>query len=302
MRESEFLLRIRPYLYEKEGLVSSADEDCAVIAEGQAFRLYTVDALVEDIHFKWSYFTPYALGFKLAAVNLSDIAAMGGIPEWALLTLGFPEPPRGDFIEGFYRGLVEGLSRFGARLVGGDTVRSPVFWAALFLSGRTENPILRKGASPGDLIYVSRSLGASAAALRYFLSGEEPPEFLRKAHLFPEPEISLGRLLSEKALASAMMDVSDGLLLDLSKLCRTSEVGAEIEEVPVAPGATEEEALSGGEDYALIFTVPKEKERFLLESVDRPLYRLGKIISQKEKIYLYGRPVAPEGFDHFELG
>lgn len=302
MRESEFLLRIRPYLYEKGGLVRSADEDCAVIAEGQAFRLYTVDALVEDIHFKWSYFTPYALGFKLAAVNLSDIAAMGGIPEWALLTLGFPEPPRGDFIEEFYGGLVEGLSRFGARLVGGDTVRSPVFWAALFLSGRTENPILRKGASPGDLIYVSRSLGASAAALRYFLSGEKPPEFLRKAHLFPEPEISLGRLLSEKALASAMMDVSDGLLLDLSKLCRTSEVGAEIEEVPVAPGATEEEALSGGEDYALIFTVPKEKEKSLLESVDRPLYRLGKIISQKGKIYLYGRPVAPEGFDHFELG
>jgi len=300
MTESEFLLRLRPYLYEKQGLVRSADEDGAVIAEGRNFRLYTVDALVEGIHFKWSYFTPYALGFKLAAVNLSDIAAMGGLPEWALLTLGFTEAPEEEWIEEFYRGLTEGLSRFGARLVGGDTVKSPVFWAALFLSGRTQNPILRKGASPGDLIYVSRPLGASAAALRYLLSGKEPPPELKKAHLFPEPEIPLGRLLSEKDLASAMIDVSDGLLLDLLRLCRTSEVGAEIEKVPVAPGANEEEALSGGEDYALIFTVPRKKEKDLLESVDRPLYRLGRIIPSRGKIYLYGKPVAPRGFDHFE--
>jgi len=297
MTEEGFLSLVKTFLYEKEGEVRGRDEDCAVVEEAGFFRLYTADALVEGVHFRRGYFSPYALGFKLAAVNLSDIAAMGGTPEWALLILGFSSPPEEDFVREFYRGLNEALETFGARLVGGDTVRSRELWAGLFLVGRAERPILRRGARPGDLIYVSRPLGAAAAALRYFREGRDPPKDLKKAHLFPEPEVELGRTLAGEGLPTAMMDLSDGLLLDLSRLCRINGVGARLRDIPVADGATLEEALSGGEDYALLFTVPPEKESRLRDLAPRVL-PVGEI-SPEPGIFLGDRLLSPAGFDHF---
>ncbi len=297
MREEEFLRFLQKFLPEKEGLVFTREEDCAVVQEDQVFRLYTTDALVEDVHFRRSYFSPYALGYKLASVNLSDIAAMGGEPEGALLILGLPEPPEKTFWEEFFQGLRDNLQRFGAYLLGGDTVRAPALILGLFLWGRAERPVFRRGARPGDGLYVSRPLGASAAALRYFEAGKQPPEDLQKAHLLPEPEIELGKFLARKGLASAMMDISDGLLLDLARLCRASGVGAEIEHLPVAEGALEEEALSGGEDLALLFTLPPEKEPLLTEL---PVFKIGHITPQPGEILWQGKPVSPRGFDHFK--
>lgn len=304
MTEEEFLRQVAPYLSRDPRAVRTAEEDCAVWKEpGGAFLLFTADALVEGVHFKRAYFSPYALGRKLSAVNLSDIAAMGGAPEGALLVLGFSQEPEKEFVDQFYKGLTEELSRFGAGLLGGDTVKSPVLWAALFLFGRAEQPVFRQGARPGDLIFVSRPLGASAAALRWFSERKEPPEALKKAHLFPEPEVELGRFLAQNGLATAMIDVSDGLLLDLHRLCRASGVGAELYEIPIAEGATEKEALAGGEDYALLFTVPQEKAKALKEfSEKRPLFHLGRILPSPERLLYRGRPLAPQGFDHFKKG
>ncbi len=299
MTEEEFLKYVSRYHSKGSPVVRTEEEDCAVWEE-DGFRLFTADAMVEGVHFRWAYFSPYALGWKLAAVNLSDIAAMGGTPQGALLILGWPRVPEKSLIEEFYRGLTEGLSRFGAGLLGGDTVKSPVFWAGLFLFGRATRPIFRQGAQPGDLIYVSRPLGASAAALRWFEEGKDPPEALKKAHLFPEPEVELGRRLAEAGLVSAMIDISDGLLLDLSRLCRASGVGAELENIPVAEGATEEEALSGGEDYALLFAAPPGKEKDLFRAIgDRPLYPLGHLTQKAGLISFRGRPISARGFDHF---
>jgi len=297
MTEEAFLRLVSCYLSSGPGLLRAAEEDCAVLAEGDIYRLYTADALVEGVHFRREYFSPEALGWKLAVVNLSDVAAMGGTPEGALLILGAPSLEEG-FLEDFYRGLRRALETYGAGLYGGDTVRAPILFLGLFLFGRAERPIFRSGARPGDLLFVSRPLGASAAALRHLKEGRRPPEPLLRAHLFPEPEIELGREVARRGLASAMMDLSDGLLLDLSRLLRASGVpGAELEEIPVAQGATEEEALSGGEDFALILAVPPEKAP-LLEKLKSPFFQIGKI-TERPGLRLRGRPVSPQGFDHF---
>ncbi|QJA05429.1 thiamine-phosphate kinase [Thermosulfurimonas marina] len=297
MTEEEFLRFLVRHLSSGPEVLRAAEEDCAVVAEGDVSRLYTADALVEGVHFERKYFSSEALGWKLAAVNLSDVAAMGGAPEGALLILGAPSLEE-EFLEAFYRGLRQGLEKYGAGLLGGDTVRAPVLFLGLFLFARAASPVFRSGARPGDLLFVSRPLGASAAALRFLKEGRRPPEPLLQAHLFPEPEVELGQEVARRALASAMMDISDGLLLDLSRLCRASGVpGAELEEVPVAEGATEEEALSGGEDFALLLAVPPEKAP-LLGGLKRPLFRIGKLV-ETPGLRLKGRPLSPQGFDHF---
>ncbi|HFC97807.1 MAG TPA: thiamine-phosphate kinase [Thermosulfurimonas dismutans] len=301
MTEERFLELVSRYLRQAPPAVRTAEEDCAVLEGGRVYRLFTADALVEGVHFRSRYFPARALGWKLAAVNLSDLAAMGGRPEGALLILGLPRPPEPPWIEDFYGGLIQALSTYGADLYGGDTVRSPVLWAGLFLFGEASRPVFRRGGRAGDLIFVSRPLGGAAAALRYLESGHDPPEPLRRCLLFPEPEIELGRLLAEEGLATAMMDLSDGLLLDLYRLCRASRVGAALEEIPIAEGATEKDALSGGEDYALLFTVPPEKARHLPRLIpERRLYRIGHLLPETGTLLYRGKPISPRGFDHFE--
>jgi thiamine-monophosphate kinase len=210
---------------------------------------------------------------------------------------------------------------FEARLVGGDTVRSP---GGLFLnlalvgeaaSGKT---VFRHGAKPGDLIFVSRPLGASSAGLELLQKGVHSPEPLIMAHLDPEPEVILGRSLAEKGLPSAMMDVSDGLALDLSRLCEASGVGAILEEekIPVAAEILEAAlsrdplwyALSGGEDFALLFTVPrKEAEgvKAVFSALGRKAYPIGEITASPGILLKQpdGKtsPLSPQGFDHFAI-
>jgi thiamine-monophosphate kinase len=311
MTEKEWLEYLKKYLFEKLPVLKSQNEDSAVIKlENGEFLLLTTDALVEGIHFSLDYYTFYDVGVKLATSNLSDIAATGGEPEWALLTLGSPQALETSWIDPFIQGLTETLQKYGAKLIGGDTVKSPYFFVNLFLTGKTKNPILRKGAKEGDLIFVSRPLGESAAFLRYIkdLPLSEIPENLKKAHLRPEPEILLGKELSFLNLATAMIDISDGLLLDLWRICKENQVGAEIYEnkIPIGKGATLEEALSGGEDYALLFTIKKEnlkKLEKLSKKLNRTFFGIGKIISENT-LYLIKNSkkvkIDPKGFDHFK--
>lgn len=306
MNEREWIRYLKRYLYENAPVIATYNEDATVIKlEEKYYLLITTDALVEGIHFDLAYFDFYSLGVKLAASNLSDIAAMGGRPRWALLTLGSPKPLAPSFIDSFMQGLISTLEKYSSHLTGGDTVKSPFFFFSLTLLGETERPLLRGGAKPGDYLFVSKPLGGSSAFLRLIkeLPFDRIPENLKKAHLQPEPEIELGLLIRD--LANSCIDVSDGFLLDLSRLCEASGVSAEIEEekIPLEKGATLEEALSGGEDYALLFTLPEENLSFL-ESFPKPVYFIGRIIEGANKIFMKNKrgerkSLSPRGYDHF---
>ncbi len=302
MTELEWLKKIYPYLGK-----SFKNEDCAVIKTGHKYFLFTTDALVEGVHFHLSYFNYYNIGYKLGAINLSDIAAGGGTPLWALLNLGTKEISE-KTIE-FFEGLYTCLKNAGAQIIGGDTVKSSVFFCSLTLIGETKYPLLRKGAKVGDLIFVSKPLGESAAFLRFIKEKDlnEIPENLKTAHLKPIPEIELGKRLSELKIPSSCIDISDGLVLDLSRICEENGLGAVLwqEKIPIGAEATFEEALYGGEDYALLFTVPKEnvdKLKKLEKMLKKELFCIGQLIKEN-KIYLEegGKfvPLKKQGFDHF---
>jgi len=306
--EQEWIEYLRRFLPQNREILASAEEDCAVIKlQEKKYLLFTTDALVEGIHFKLDYYTLFDLGYKLSAVNLSDIAAMGGTPLYAVLTLGSNIALDKAWLDPLLEGINACLGNYSARLVGGDTVKSPVFFINLALVGVAERPVLRTTAKPGDEVIISRPLGASSAFLRLIKEKplEEIPEEARLAHLRPEPEVKLGRELSQ--VAESMIDISDGLLLDLYRLCRPSNVGAivEVEKIPVASCATLDDALTGGEDFALLFTVSKEKLSAMPkieESLNRKLYKIGKIIPER-KLFLKEngglREIAPRGYDHF---
>lgn len=289
MLELEWIRYLKKFLYEKREVVASYNEDCAVIRTKGKFLLFTTDAMVEGVHFDLKFTDFYSIGYKLATSNLSDIAAMGGDPKWALLTLGTPIPPEKSWIDPFMEGLTKALKKYKAHLIGGDSVRSDKFFFNLALTGETKKPLLRKGAKVGDLIFVSRPLGGSAAFLRFIKnhSFEEIPHLIRKAYLQPEPEIKLGKVLRD--IASASIDISDGLLLDLYRLCEASGVGAVITEnyIPIFKKATLKEAYSGGEDYALLFTIPKKNRNKLIElckKIRKKIFLIGEISDNKGKI------------------
>lgn len=308
MTEQEWVEYLRRFLPQNKEILASAEEDCAVIKlQEKNYLLFTTDALVEGIHFKLDYYTFFDLGYKLSAVNLSDIAAMGGAPLYAVLTLGSSIALDRVWLAPLLEGINACLGNYSAKLVGGDTVKSPVFFINLALVGVAERPVLRSTAKPGDEVFVSRPLGASSAFLRLIKEKplEEIPEEALLAHLRPEPEVELGRELIQ--VAESMIDISDGLLLDLYRICRPSKVGAivEVEKIPIASCATLDDALAGGEDFALLFTVSKEKLSSIPkieESLNRKLYKVGKIIPER-KLFLkenWGlREIAPRGYDHF---
>ncbi len=296
-------------------VICGVGDDCAVVEAADRWHLFTMDTMVEGVHFSFSYFTPYEVGRKLAAVNLSDIAAMGGWPKFALLSMSLPFLQE-ETVKVFLEGLTSKLEAFGAELLGGDVTRTPSqkWHLSLTLIGETAKggAIFRSGGNPGDLLFVSRPLGASAAALELWQKGGEPPATLKKAHLDPEPEIRLGEILSRHRLASAMIDISDGLLLDLDRLCKASSTGAvifaekiplphELEGLPLEKSPLEY-ALYGGEDFALLFAMPQAHRRVLFQTWPQKIYEIGKLTADKGIFLKTGeglKPLSPKGFDHF---
>ncbi|MFN4196672.1 MAG: thiamine-phosphate kinase [Caldimicrobium sp.] len=309
MTEQELIEYLKKYLFLEKPIYAAYNEDCSVIKlKKEKYLLLTTDAMVEGIHFDLTFTDFKSLGYKLAACNLSDIAAMGGEPKWALLTLGAPKPPEKDWIDPFMKGLTTHLKKYKAFLVGGDTVKSPFFFFNLTLIGETGAPILRSGAKVGDYIFVSKPLGGCSAFLRKKKENREKiSPSLQRAYLRPKPEILLGTALQK--IAYAAIDISDGLVLDLYRLCQASGVSAEIDEslIPIAQGATLFDALFGGEDYALLFTVPENnlaKLQQISKKLKRSLYLIGRTKKGKEKVYLKRKEgrieeIAPLGYDHF---
>ena len=234
--------------------------------------LVTTDFTLEGIHFRRDWHPAESVGQRCLARGLSDIAAMGGEPVAAFLSLALPRDLPQSWVGRFARSLISLAERYGVTLAGGDTAESPNgILADIVVVGAVPRgkAVLRSGARAGDRIYVSGELGGSAAAVVQMRAKPKrklnPREYGR--HFFPEPRVEVGRILREKGLASAMIDTSDGLSTDLAHICEESGVGAEIEaetipRASVGKPAREVDlqvALHGGEDYELLFTAPRGK-------------------------------------------
>jgi thiamine-monophosphate kinase len=270
-------------------LVDSGD-DAAAWRTGEATELFTTDTMVEGVHFT-RVTTPWRdLGWKSMASNVSDIAAMGGLPLYALITLGLPPDTEVEDIQELYRGMLELSNKYGVAIVGGDMVRSPVVFITVSLTGvHSGQLLLRSNARPGDLVAVTGYLGTSGGGLRLMLDNcqvaSEAAAYLRQGHRRPEPAVAEGRVLSSAGVMTAM-DISDGLADDLSKLSRASGVSARLfaHQIPVHPLLKQafpdqylELALNGGEDYLLLFTASKELMALVLPQLSPAAAVVGEI-------------------------
>jgi thiamine-monophosphate kinase len=278
------------------GVVLGIGDDCAVFRQRGAREelLFTTDLLIEDVHFRMSTHRPEDVGWKALARGLSDIAAMGGEPRFFLVSLAVTKRAKERWIDGFYRGLLRLAARTQTVLAGGDLGHGDKIFCDIVVCGAVPRggALRRDGARAGDGIYVSGRLGGSALGL----AGAGAAA--KRKHLRPEPRLGLGTYL-RKAGASAAMDLSDGLSLDLRRLCLASGLAAEIAEPPRFPGATLEQALHGGEDYELLFTMPGRKQ--LAERAEGVrLTRIGTMRKGRAgEVRMDGKVLAPLGYDHF---
>jgi len=322
-------------------LLSGIGDDAAVTGSSSGYdSLSTVDLLVEDVDFRRMWMPPRLLGYKALSVSLSDIAAMGARPRWALLSVGVPrEVWNSRFLDEFYEGFFALADEYGVILIGGDVSRTPeriVVDSIVLGDAKRKRAVLRSGARPGDLIFVTGTLGGAAAGLQLLESGarlpkntarkfrHNAPEQIMLRQLRPDARVAWGRLLGEKRLATAMIDVSDGLSSDLAHLCRASGVGAKIEaaRIPVDPlieqvavqASNDMErtlidpftlSLHGGEDYELLFTIGPRNASRLPDEVDGVTARyIGEVTQEPGRIVLLqgsrARNLKPSGFNHFK--
>ena len=309
------------------GLRLSIGDDAAAWDSPSGLRVMTTDTMVEGVHFDLGQIRWRDLGWKALAVNLSDIASMGCAPLYSVVTLGL----RGDLpVDGLlemYQGLLDACERCGGAVVGGDIVKSPVFFVTVALEGTAaagkdddpSNPkiLTRHSARPGDQIGVTGNLGCSAGGLKVLTSTDLPKEgdvfhHLRDAHHRPMPRVSQGMELARHGVLAAM-DISDGLVEDLSKMCKASEVGAVIrgDSVPADdilrdafPEHWLELALGGGEDYELLFTAPSELMSRVASALDVEVSVIGEVVEGPPGVRVldrHGNDVSIErgGWDHF---
>jgi len=279
------------------GIVLGIGDDCAIYRPRGAAEdlLFTTDLLIEDVHFRRQTHSAGDVGWKALARGLSDIAAMGGEPRFFLLSLAVAPWAGPEWVDGFYRGLLRLAKRTGAALLGGDLARSEKLACDMIVGGAVPRgqALRRDGARAGDAIYVSGRLGGAALGLAGMRGAA------RQRHLRPEPRLALGRFLRRRLRATAAMDLSDGLSIDLWRLCQASQVSAEISAPPRFPGATIGQALHGGEDYELLFAVPSQV-RVPAEFEGVPLTRIGVMRKGRAgEVLLDGAPLPVLGYDHF---
>jgi thiamine-monophosphate kinase len=290
-----------------QSLVAGIGDDAAVFRSAAGKEtVITADLLVEDIDFRRTTTPPYLLGHKALAVSLSDIAAMGARPLWSLVSIGVPDDIwQTDFVERLYDGVLGLAQRYGVQLIGGDTSRTTdniVIDSIVTGECAAGTSVMRSGASPGDEIFVTGSLGAAAAGLRLIERGAHLAEqnlgdddsqkldHILLRQLRPEPRVGWGMVLGEERLATSMIDLSDGLSSDLNNLCNASGVGALIDSslLPVDDRVQElcgrraldplQLALHGGEDFELLFTVKAGNAARLPRKVDGvEITRIGEI-------------------------
>jgi thiamine-monophosphate kinase len=296
-------------------------DDAAILAPRVGYEtILTCDWFLEGTHFLRDRHPADSVGWKCLARAVSDVAAMGGVPRCFLLSLALPETHAGRWMDQFLGGLRRAARQFRCGLAGGDTTQQPEILINVTVVGevRRNRAMLRSGARPGDVLYVSGRLGEAELGLRLLRSGNglvhKKDRRLRK-HLYPEPRLALGRWLAQKRLATAMMDLSDGLSSDLPWLCQASGVGARIEVagLPLIRVSAEDRnrgispvqlALHGGDDYELLFAVPRNKAKLIPRSFQGvPLTVIGQITRGAEillKKQSGGESVLkPGGWDSF---
>ncbi len=277
-------------------MVQGIGDDCAIVRSRGAGEdwLYTTDMLIEGTHFRRQTHRAADVGWKALARGLSDIAAMGGEARFCLLSLALASWVDARWVNGFYDGLLTLAGRTGAALIGGDLARTDRVMCDIVVAGTVARgkALRRDGARAGDAIYVSGALGGSALGL------ETGRGRAWVRHKRPEPRLALGRFLRARLGATAAMDLSDGLSLDLHRLCAASGLRAEISAPPVYRGATLEQALHGGEDYELLFTAPARA--VVPESFEGlALTRIGTMRKGTAgAVQMDGKPLPPLGYDH----
>ena len=310
VKELELIRRIRQAAARGGDKVATGiGDDCAVLKVPRGHEvLVTTDFTLEDIHFRRAWHPADSVGHRCLTRGLSDIAAMGGTPRAAFLSLALPSELPQRWVDDFMAGFLRLARRYSVTLAGGDTAQSPAgILADIIVVGSTPTgkAVLRSGAHAGDIIYVSGTLGASVAALQELRSGKKLRTSAHPRHFYPEPRIALGQYLREKKLASAMIDTSDGLSTDLRHICDESGVGAAVEAaaLPAAPSDDGRQfALHGGEDYELLFTAPPKK-RIPGQIAGTPITRIGEITRGRQfKLLLpdgKSHPLQSGGWQHF---
>jgi thiamine-monophosphate kinase len=306
--------------------IGIGDDAAALSFSSSSTVLATTDLLIEGVHFDLATTDLYSLGWKSAAANLSDIAAMGGKPRFCLIGLGLPRRITVEQIDGFYKGFRALAGRHHALIIGGDTCRSEQgFLVSVTVLGESPRTriVARSGSRPGDLIFVTGALGDSGAGLEILekrsgtrrMTGKmtAAERSLVERHLRPVPRVEWGRKIAASGCASAMIDVSDGLSSDLGHICEASRVGAEVlaDRVPLTKALLSskglrrpalEYALSAGEDYELLFTVPANKLR-KLRNLRIPVTGIGRIMAGRTMTLITAAgtrlPLEPSGYDHF---
>ena len=309
-----------------KGLIKGIGDDCAIFdtPEDRSW-LATTDILVENIHFDRSWHPPHLLGRKSIAVNLSDIAAMGGTPHYALVSIAVSEQLDKDWIEKWSAGAAEILQEYGCTIIGGDTVKGPALTINIVIlgSGAKDRIIRRSTATEGENIYVSGELGSAAAGLEicrapvlFQATAEDALQPLINKHLNPTPRVLLGQVLGASKMVGAMQDISDGIATDLAHICSQSGVGAELD-ADLLPGAEilgrvsqiinkepVDLKISGGEDYELVFTVKKGRDQDLLtllrENCGEQVYRVGRTVKGCDVHLISGKDAVNIGFKGFQ--
>lgn len=320
---------------DKERVIVGVGDDVAVVkTKAEEYLLLTCDILIEGTHFTKETITPYQLGKKVVAINVSDIAAKGGIPKQALISIGLPKDTKVVYVDEIYGGIKEQSKKFNIDIVGGNTALSKdKIFIDLFLVGEIKPDLLllRSGAKPDDKILVTGNLGDSSAGLKIIENQDlklEDIKFekkyktkLKQAHLSPNPRLLESRIIAKSNFANSMMDISDGLSSDLAKICEASNVGAIIweEKIPVSKETLAfaksigkspfNFALHGGEDYELLFTIPKENVEIIIKKIQREtktkVTEIGEIKDRKFGIKIVKTngemtPLNTYGWNHFK--
>ena len=298
-------------------LIRGIGDDAAVWRSGAGTRVLTTDTMVEGVHFRTDLASWREIGWKALAVNLSDIAAMGCEPRVSVVSLGLEPDLDVEAVTELYEGMLDACDEYGGEIVGGDIVSSPILFVTVAMVGdasTVDGPVLDRGAaSVGDIVAVTGTFGDSAGGLRLLMAGDGDHDVhggsLARRHLRPSPRIEEGLALRRLGVRAAM-DVSDGLVADVDKMCAASGVGAVIDadQVPASeqlrrafPDDWTGLALAGGEDYELVFTARSETVARAQEMLDTPVTVVGRIVEGVgvEVVGSTGPIAASGGWDHF---
>ncbi len=276
-----------------KNVVKGVGDDTAVLEyTSKKYQLFTTDMMVEDVHFRRND-SAVAVGQKALACNISDIAAMGGVPTFAVISIGLPKGLPVDYVKKMYRGLEQRAKEFGISIVGGDTVSAEKIVINVALMGEVgkRNLVTRAGAKAGDWIFTTGPLGKSLST---------------KHHLTFKPRLKESQYIVKHFRPTAMLDISDGLAPDLGHILKESKVGARLKEgkIPRRTKASVKEALYDGEDFELLFTLSPAVVKKGIPTSRVQLYHIGEITNQKGKLVLLdqnlqARTISTKGFEHF---